>query len=178
MLMVMYCPHCGAQNAQETKFCRGCGEDLRLVSQAVTKSLPLMIAHRVDEAIDRGRGGWRSYQLFRTEHRKVFSQILMGLSSLFVIVWMLMLGHGDVSFAAGFLMVMSASLLITSMHELWTKKRQGRQTHEPQELPSSFSTKELPPSREAPAASVTETTTRKLKVETSRKTREDKLNQP
>ncbi|HEY0385214.1 MAG TPA: hypothetical protein VGC64_04350 [Pyrinomonadaceae bacterium] len=142
-----------------------------------------MIAHRVDEAIDRGRGGWRSYQLFRTEHRKAFGQILMGLSSLFVIVWMLMLGHGDVSFASGFLLVMSATLLLTSVHELWTKKRQGRQTDVPQELPSSLSTKELPPSHEnelppsheMPAASVTETTTRKLKVEAGRKTREDKL---
>src|SRR4051812_22394477 len=115
MLITMYCPHCGTQNAQETKFCRGCGEDLRLVSQAVTKSLPLIIAHRVDEAIDRGRGGWQSYQLFRKEHRKAFGQILMGLCSLFVVVWMLMLGHGNVSFASGFLLVMSVALLLTSM---------------------------------------------------------------
>lgn len=173
MLKSMYCPHCGTQNAQETKFCRGCGEDLRLVSQAVTKSLPLMIAHRVDEAIDRGRGGWRSYQLFRTEHRKAFSQILMGLSSLFVIVWILLLGHGNVSFASGFLLVMTLSLLLTSVHDLWTKKRRGEQTHETQELPSSLGTKELPASHEVPTVSVTESTTRKLKVQARRKTRED-----
>jgi hypothetical protein len=176
MLITMYCPHCGIRNAQETKFCRGCGEDLRLVSQAVTKSLPLVIAHRVDEAIDRGREGWQSYQLFRAEHRKAFAQTLMGLSSLFVVIWMLMLGHGSVSFAGGFLLVMCLSLLLTSVHELLTKKRQGRQTREPEELTSSFSTKELPASYEQPAASVTEPTTRKLKVETRRKTREDELN--
>jgi ribosomal protein L40E len=64
MLVGMYCPHCGAQNAQDTKFCRGCGEDLRLVSQAVTKSLPLMIARRVDEAIDRGRGAGGAINFF------------------------------------------------------------------------------------------------------------------
>src|SRR3954462_9591220 len=117
MLNSMYCPHCGAQNAQQTKFCRGCGEDLRLVSQAVTKSLPLIIAHRVDEAIDRGRGGWQSYQLFRKEHRKAYGQILMSLSALFIVVWTLMLGRGSISFAGGFLPVMTLSILFSTIHE-------------------------------------------------------------
>jgi hypothetical protein len=169
----MYCPHCGVQNVQETKFCRGCGEDLRLVSQAVTKSLPLMIAHRVDEAIDRGRGGWKSYKLFRAEHRKVTVQILMGLSALFVVIWMLMLGHGDVSFAGGFLLVMTVSLLVTSLHELWTQRRRGRRTPGTVELPVSFNTKELPTPRETPASSVTESTTRRLAVGTRGDTRKD-----
>lgn len=31
----MYCPHCGAQNADGTKFCRSCGTDLRVVSLAL-----------------------------------------------------------------------------------------------------------------------------------------------
>src|SRR5690348_10251937 len=83
----MYCPHCGTQNLPETKYCRSCGQDLRLVAQAITKSLPLLIAQRVDDAIDRGRGGWRSYQLFRAENRRAYSQALMGLSGLFVVVW-------------------------------------------------------------------------------------------
>jgi hypothetical protein len=172
----MYCPHCGGQNAQDTKFCRGCGEDLRLVSQAVTKSLPLIIAHRVDEAIDRGRGGWQSYQLFRREHRKAFAQIMMGLSSLFVILWILMLGHGSVSFAGGFLLVMTVTLLFSSVHELWAKKRRARQTPEPDEVASSFRTKELLASHEVPPASVTEPTTKRLKVEARRETRENDLN--
>lgn len=164
----MYCPHCGVQNVQETKFCRGCGEDLRLVSQAVTKSLPLAIAHSVDKAIDRGRGGWRSYQLFRAEHRKKFAQIMMGLSALFVVVWMLMLGHGSVSFAGGFLLVMVVSLLFTSIHEVWTRRQRERRTTAPGELPSSFDTKELLASHEVPTPSVTESTTRSLKVEAGR----------
>ncbi len=37
----MYCPKCGAQAADETKYCRACGQSLTLVSQAmVMKSLP------------------------------------------------------------------------------------------------------------------------------------------
>jgi len=134
-----------------------------------------MIAHRVDEAIDRGRGGWRSYQLFRTEHRRALGQIMMGLSSLFVVIWVLMLGHGSVSFASGFLLVMSLSMLLTSVYDLLTKKRQERRTPEQEELTSNLSTKELPASHEMPTASVTESTTRRLKVEVRRQTREDQL---
>jgi len=36
----MYCPKCGTQNIDEAKFCRACGTDLRLVSQALTGRLP------------------------------------------------------------------------------------------------------------------------------------------
>lgn len=164
MLVGMYCPHCGALQTQETKFCRGCGEDLRLVSQAVTKSLPLMIAHRVDEAIDRGRGGWRSYQLFRREHRRAYAQTLLGLSSLFMVIWTLLLGHGSIPFAGGFLLVMTVSLVLTSIYEIWQKKRSKPEADEERELQSSLSTKELPEARETPGLSVTETTTRELKA--------------
>jgi hypothetical protein len=168
MLGGMYCPHCGDPNVEDAKFCRGCGEDLRLVSQAVTRSLPLMIAHRVDEAIDRGRGGWQSYQLFRGEHRKAYGQILMGLSSLFVVVWTLMLGHGSVSFAGGFLLVMTMTLLFSGVHDIWVKRRRGREERETGELSSSLKTKELPAAQERVGVSVTESTTRDLKVRAAR----------
>jgi len=36
----MYCPKCGAQAADETKYCRACGQSLTMVSQAMMKSLP------------------------------------------------------------------------------------------------------------------------------------------
>ena len=170
----MYCPHCGVQNAEATKFCRGCGADLRLISQAVTKSLPLVIAQKVDDAIDRGRGGWRSYQMFRAENRRPYAQALMGLSSLFVVVWMLMLGHGDVSFAGGFLLVMSATLLLTSLYELWKRKRRRGQSEQPEQLHSASTTRELEPYRDMPEDSVTESTTRRLKVSSGRTRRDDR----
>src|ERR1044071_3056693 len=130
----MYCPHCGTQNLPETKYCRSCGRDLRLVAQAITKSLPLLIAQRVDAAIDRGRGGWRSYQMFRAENRRPYAQTLMSLSSLFVIFWILMLGHGSVSFASGFLLVMTISVLVMSVKELLEKKQRVRQDHTQKEF--------------------------------------------
>jgi predicted tellurium resistance membrane protein TerC len=83
----------------------------------------------------------------------------MGLSSLFIVVWVLMLGHGSVSFAGGFLLVMALTLLLSGAHDIWAKMRQGRQTQATGELPSSFSTKELPASYEAPPISVTDSTT-------------------
>jgi len=155
----MYCPHCGTQNPPETKYCRHCGRDLRLVAQAITKSLPLLIAQRVDDAIDRGRGGWRSYQLFRAENRRPYAQALMGLSALFVVVWILMLGHGSISFASGFLFVMTISLLFTSVRELVAR---NRRKHALDELSNPVNTTELIEDKDAPSASVTETTTRAL----------------
>ena len=155
----MYCPHCGTQNLSETKYCRSCGQDLRLVAQAITKSLPLLIAQRVDDAIDRGRGGWRSYQLFRVENRRPFAQALMGLSALFIVVWMLMLGHGSISFASGFLLVMTASIFLTSVRELLARKKRKRSLDE---LSNAVNTKELIEDKNIPSASVTESTTRAL----------------
>ena len=37
----MYCPKCGAQAADETKYCRACGQSLTLVSQVMMKSFPV-----------------------------------------------------------------------------------------------------------------------------------------
>jgi hypothetical protein len=36
----MYCPNCAVQNADDAKFCRGCGANLSLVPQALTGQLP------------------------------------------------------------------------------------------------------------------------------------------
>ena len=37
----MHCPNCGAQAADETKYCRACGQSLTLIAQAMMKSLPV-----------------------------------------------------------------------------------------------------------------------------------------
>jgi hypothetical protein len=36
----MYCPKCSAQNIEDAQYCRGCGENISLVSQAMTGQLP------------------------------------------------------------------------------------------------------------------------------------------
>jgi len=160
----MYCPHCGVDNSDDTRYCRGCGEDLRLVAQAVTKSLPMVIAQRVDEAIDRGRGGWRSYQVFKAENRRTVAQALMAFAALVVVVSMLGLGYGSVSFAYGFLLVMTSALFISPLYELWTRSRQKRRAKQTPTLPGSSRTKELEEPRTPANTSVTDSTTRKLKI--------------
>ena len=142
---------------------------MRLVAQAITKSLPLLIAQRVDEAIDRGRGGWRSYQLFRAENRRPYAQALMGLSALFVVVWMLMLGHGSVAFAGGFLLVMTVSILLTSVRELWARNTRKRAIDE---LSNTVTTKELLDKKDVSSPSITESTTRALDTRVPVKRRE------
>ncbi len=36
----MYCPKCGTENIEEARFCRGCGVDIGMVSQALNGQLP------------------------------------------------------------------------------------------------------------------------------------------
>src|SRR2546422_3068446 len=49
----MYCPKCGIQNDDETKFCRGCGENLKVISQAMSRRLPAFLASKMDAYIER-----------------------------------------------------------------------------------------------------------------------------
>lgn len=37
--MMIYCPRCAAQNAESAKFCRSCGTDISLVTEALTGSM-------------------------------------------------------------------------------------------------------------------------------------------
>jgi len=83
------------------------------------------------------------------------------------VVWMLMLGHGSMSFASGFLLVMTASLLLTSVRELLAGNKQNR------ELRNRVSTQDLLDRKDSPAASITETTTRRLKSRTLGNSRKD-----
>ena len=76
-----------------------------------------------------------------------------------VVVWMLMLGHGSVAFASGFLLVMTVSLLLTSVRELWARNTRKRALDE---LSNTVNTKELLEKKEVSSASITESTTRAL----------------
>ena len=49
----MYCPKCGIQNNDDTKFCRGCGENLKVVAQAMARRLPVILASKMDAYLER-----------------------------------------------------------------------------------------------------------------------------
>ena len=55
----MYCPKCGIQNNDETKFCSSCGENLKVVSQAMTSRLPAFLVRKMDAYIERRNAGLR-----------------------------------------------------------------------------------------------------------------------
>ena len=48
----MYCPKCGTENAETNKFCRACRENLKVVSQAMKRRLPVVLASRFDQMFD------------------------------------------------------------------------------------------------------------------------------
>jgi len=49
----MYCPACGIENSGEDKrFCRSCGTNFRVVSQALSKSVPVKIASTLDAYLE------------------------------------------------------------------------------------------------------------------------------
>jgi len=68
-----------------------------------------------------------------------------------------MLGHRSISFASGFLLVMTASLFFTSVRELLARNTRKRALDE---LSNTVNTKELTEDKDTPSASVTESTTR------------------
>jgi len=80
-----------------------------------------------------------------------------------------MLGHRSISFASGFLLVMTASLFFTSVRELLARNTRKRALDE---LSNTVNTKELTEDKDTPSASVTESTTRALDSGVRVKTRE------
>lgn len=61
----MYCPQCAAQNIEGAKFCRACGADLRLVSQALKGSLPSNSRHAWPDEVERVREEQRLEEIER-----------------------------------------------------------------------------------------------------------------
>jgi hypothetical protein len=74
----MYCPKCGTHNPARKNYCRGCGEDLRLVAQAVKKSLPVKLAAKVDVLMT------SKSERFR---RDCLLLLLLGLGSAVTLLW-------------------------------------------------------------------------------------------
>lgn len=49
----MFCPRCAQQNSDDAKFCRACGENLKVIGQAMTRRLPVVLAGKLDEYLER-----------------------------------------------------------------------------------------------------------------------------
>jgi hypothetical protein len=176
----MYCPSCGAQNVDsDARFCRGCGKDLRLVSQALTKRLSWWryIAAKIDDR-------------FEAEHRKEelsrgLVYIYHAIPLLFIGTLLLIFNH---DFLEGWIILIALSLLGFGIRDYWVYRRSlsheyhpdptevkkhlgdltiykpGLGDGEPAGAASSRPTEELTPHKlpPTPPQSVTEQTTRLL----------------
>ena len=98
----MYCPRCGIENpTEDVKFCRGCGEDLRLTAQALGKRIgwTTFLNNRLDNMLA-GRYGLSA--------RDGGINIFIGLAGLMLAVYYMLTGQG----ALIFWVVISLSLLL------------------------------------------------------------------
>src|ERR1044072_759331 len=97
----MYCPRCGIENpTEDVKFCRGCGEALRLTAQALGKRIgwTTFLNNRLDNMLA-GRYGLSA--------RDGGINIFIGLAGLMLAVYYMLTGQG----ALIFWVVISLSLL-------------------------------------------------------------------
>jgi zinc-ribbon domain len=78
----MFCPNCGAQNADEAKFCRACGTDISLVPQAVTGQLATRLND--DEDDWQGRHRRRDRRKGPPSIERAVRSFIMGLAFIFV----------------------------------------------------------------------------------------------
>src|SRR3712207_4812626 len=49
----MFCPRCAAQNADDVKFCRACGEDLSVIAQVMARRFPASVLSKMDAYLER-----------------------------------------------------------------------------------------------------------------------------
>src|SRR3954464_6246829 len=99
----MFCPKCGTQNDHDMKFCRAWGENLTVISQAMSKHLPVMLASKLDDYLE------------RKNERIRRDGVLTGLSALFLMgsgIWQVISSAGG--WPAFFMFVGALILLATS----------------------------------------------------------------
>ncbi len=153
----MFCPKCGESNGDETKFCRACGENLKVVAQAMTGRLPVALAAKLDAYIERKNERLR---------RDGVGSAVFGLC--FVLLAGYELWKGSPFFGTtGVMLLVAFFMLLASAWDIMAYNRSlsPRRRANPLSIADPADTYELPPRRTTPAAihaSVTETTTRHL----------------
>ena len=151
----MYCPTCGNQNLDEAeiRFCRSCGADLRAISRAINRSLPVRMAASLDAYFEN-----RFQQNLRN-----------GVLNLVAFVFLLIVGIGHL--VSGwtklgiFMLVLSVISIVTGVWDIWIYRRNlppdAKHSHLPNTTAKLIGQNEpLSPS----LGSITEETTKHLSV--------------
>lgn len=66
----MYCPNCGAANAEDVIFCRSCGLDVSGIARAMEKHLPYKYLNKID------------LHLLNEKKVRLYDSILIGLAAI------------------------------------------------------------------------------------------------
>jgi hypothetical protein len=177
----MYCPKCSAQNIEDAQYCRGCGENISLVSQAMTGQLPEKRTVGYDAA---GKPYDESGRRIRREKDpprldKAIKSGFMGLA--FVIIAIILAFTGDKRHDYWYWLLLPAFTMIGGGVAEYVRVKQGRGTEK--RLPDFQSRASVsPPARMSALPpqntselvqppSVTESTTRHLDLSTEAPTR-------
>src|SRR5215510_946574 len=151
----MYCPACGTENTgEDRRFCRSCGTDLRAVSQALSKSLPVKIASTLDAYLE----------------NRFQRNFMNGVLNLIAFIALLIVGVGHLISGwtrfGGFLLGLGILSLFLGVWDIWIYRRNLPPVAKPKPLEPAPTTKELaaPDSALTPPLSIAESTTRKLDV--------------
>ncbi len=169
----MFCPKCGTQNSEDQGFCRGCGENLSLVSQALGRNPSLLIAHKLDRAVR----NHPTVQLtwLKNQKQRAAGEILSGAVTLFALVWFILLGRGNPEFAYGIIAAIACYLMALGVWDLWGASKSSEAASAEDAAgavrgPAAAKELAAPDTSEiVPATSVTESTTRNLKEPSRRR---------
>ena len=149
----MFCPACGVENnADNVKFCRSCGADLRAVSQAMSSSLPIKIASTLDAYLE----------------NRFQRNLANGVLNLIAFVALVVVGSGYLidgwTRSGVFMVVLGLLSLLLGLWDIWIYRRNLSPVAKASSLPPSRNTPELqaPQVELTPPPIVTEPTTKKL----------------
>lgn len=169
----MFCPKCGAQNNEEQGYCRGCGENLSLVLQALGRNPSLLIAHKLDQAVRKSHTVQLTW--LKNQKRRAVGEMLSGAVTLFALIWFILLGKGNPEFAYGVIAAVACYLMALGIWDLRGASKSS-EAAAPEDTPSELRGPAAPKELAAPdtseivtATSITESTTRNLKEPSRRK---------